>query len=312
MGADHGKRSGGTAYSEAVTGKGLFRVRETHIRDHYGPLLKAHSRNAVVLDLVLRGVAFYERDLGGRQERRGYVRWDYYYEDLFDLIRDPAHFRGGPASRLTVDASTERARKREAVRQNLKKLEKLRLVELDRLDGRRPVIHVLSDAGDGRPYDDPDGRDGRTYVSILGELIQSGVLARWNIAQLVGYFCAMIGERHDDRSASTGQGRWWRTPEWFRGLYRREGDVLMPFGERTIRTGLSQLSDDGYLDVSRIHRHPDTGRPLKGGQRNLYLNRFATEARNAKAIADEAAGVISAANSEGLEQRDRANNTPTK
>lgn len=287
-------RAGGMRYSETVTGKGLFRIRETHIRDHYGPLLKAHARDAVVLDLLLRGVAFYREDLGNRRHGPGYVRWDYYYEDLFDLIRDPAAFRGGPGSRLPIDERTERSRKREAIRQNLKRLENLGLVNVDRSRGQRPLIHVLSDAGNGGPFDDPDGHDGRTYVSVLGELFQTGVLARWNTPRLAGYFCAMIGQRHDDRQTPAGQGSWWRTPEWFTGKYRRDENVLMPFADRTIREGLTLLAADGHLEVTTIYRNPKTRRPLKGG-RNHYTNRFIAASIAAKDLSDQAEQLLTEA-----------------
>jgi hypothetical protein len=35
-----GGRSGGLRYAPNITGKYLFRIRETHVRDHYGPLIR--------------------------------------------------------------------------------------------------------------------------------------------------------------------------------------------------------------------------------------------------------------------------------
>lgn len=282
----------GLRYAPGIKGKGKFRIREALLRDRYGPLVRRNAVDAVKLDLVLRGLGLLPQHLGGRQVRPGYVLNRYTYEAIHDLVRDPTHYTGtrvpGP-----VEERRDVTLKREFVRQQLEVLEREGLVYRDKAHTTptgRPFLYVLRDDGSGEPLDDPAGSNEDKYITVLGHLISSAVLARWAAPELVAYMCAMTAEWRDpgNRLIEHGQGTWWRSPRWFVDPHYRRGDeVVLTFTEKTIKRGLARFVEDGWMTSTSIRRHPTKNTRLKGGRRNSYTNHFAEKARTTDAISPE-------------------------
>src|ERR1039458_10282890 len=76
-------------------GKALFRVRQSHVANHYKPLIARKAYAAVKMDLVLRAIALLPKDSGAREV--GFVLRDWSYEDLHDLAKST------PAVRVAED-----------------------------------------------------------------------------------------------------------------------------------------------------------------------------------------------------------------
>ena len=86
--ANHTIRDSGLEYSRGITGKYLFRVRETYVAGPVADLIRSHRAGAVKLDLVLRGLGLSPDHAGKRQvglvlRQRGLLS----YNVLHDLCR---------------------------------------------------------------------------------------------------------------------------------------------------------------------------------------------------------------------------------
>jgi hypothetical protein len=262
-------------------GKYVFRIRERHVAAHLAPLITDKAFGAAKLDLVLRGIALSPAHAGSRTP--GAVLPKYTWEQLHNLARFPSTLGAGA---LDIDAPPEVVRlKRKWVGVQLARLEKMNLLQREQRPGRRPRIFLLADDGSGRPFDDPDGTQGNTYVTIPGHVIASGCLAAWGGPQLAFFLAAMLAERDAARQLADGApppwppggGSWYRSLTWFADLDRRRPTqaVRVPFAVPTLERGLVLLEQAGLVAHERITRHPRTKKRLQG-PRNLYLNRFDT------------------------------------
>lgn len=262
-------------YGRGVVGKHRFRVRERHIAEHLIPLIAKRSVGAAKLDLLLRGIAL-PPDTGERPEP-GVVLPRYRYEHLYDLVRGGRRLG---AQEPGTDASTDVLRlKRKWVRDQLRQLERLNLVERTPQAGRRSRLLVMSDDGIGGPFDDPDGSEGNLYITILGSIISSGRLAAWGTPELSAYLAAMVAERWaPGPRPAPGTGSWYRPLEWFADTRRRYGPedrTPMAFSVATLERGLDKLEEDGLISHTHITFDPYSRERLQG-RRNLYVNAFAT------------------------------------
>lgn len=274
MSKTEAKSQSGVEYLPGVTGKYLFRVRQSHIAEHLGPLIARNASGAVKLDLVLRGLALLERDAGQRSP--GTLLPRVRYEELHDVCRDPHHFTVGLPENALDDPEV-REKKRQWVRRQLKVLEELGLVEVVPREGKRPLITVLADDGSGDPLDDPGARasePGNAYVTIHGGVLASDDFGTWGAPEVVAYLCAMTAERFDPSPPKVaGTGTWYRPADWFGGAHRLQGHVLYPFAERTIRSGLQRLEQAGWVSTAPLKRDPRTRRRFAHSKK-LYTNRF--------------------------------------
>lgn len=274
--------SPGLEYCPGHRGKHLFRVRQTYVATQVGDLIRQRRPGAAKLDLVLRGLALLPQDAGDREP--GTVL-DVSYEKLHDLVRDPYVYSTRDARDVDLDDATVIEKKRTWVREQLVVLEKLNLIERRERPGRRPRIMVLKDDGSRDPFDDP-GADaalsvpGSAYITIPGTSLADPRFREWTGPCVAAFLCAMTGEARDSTTAKEpGNGRWFRTVEWFRGAYRPEGRTVYRFSARTIQTGLQELEELGQLTHVKMisfrgHRfdHP----------RKIYRNHFGQ--RTAKVI----------------------------
>jgi hypothetical protein len=257
-------------------GKALFRVRQSHVANHYKPLIARKAYAAVKMDLVLRAIALLPKDSGAREV--GFVLRDWSYEDLHDLAKST------PAVRVAEDRRETETRhlKRKWVGNQMDKLVAEKLVRLGPHKGR-PTIIVLRDDGSGLPFDDPGEAGGRgddRYLTIRGSVVASGRLATWKAPQLAAYFAAIYAEYHQDRGggrrfSSDGTGSWWRQLSWFNSAqwYPMER-VLLPFSKSLLEDGLNALSGEGLIARKNINRDPLSHKKLNG-MRVLYSNQFA-------------------------------------
>lgn len=282
----------GLAYGPRIWGKHLFRVRESHVRDHLGALLEQRAVGAARLDLVLRGLALNPAH-SGRRPRPGVVLPQHGYESLHDLAREPTRYEPDVVRLESSDDPEVRRLKRKWVGEQLVRLEKLHLVERRERPGRRPELIVLRDDGSGDPFDDPDGTPGNSYVTVLGGVIASGAMAEWKAPELAAYLAAMIAERYERErrrrlgleAGPVGGGEWFRPLSWFSdSSMRNPTDVTVPFSLSTLERGFAIHRKNGLIVVDKRRRIPGTGRRFKTGERNLYRNRFHT--------LQEAAGVV--------------------
>lgn len=258
-----------------VIGKHLFRVRERHIADHLVELISRRAAATAKLDLVLRCIALSPQHAGKREP--GLILPQCSWELLHDLARGD---RGLGSVGPGIDASPEALKlKRKWVGHELGRLEKMKLVRRELRPGNRPRLFVLRDDGSGEPFDDPDGSQGNTYISIRGSVIASRALAQWGAPELSAYLAAMAAERsenHDGRRIEPGTGRWYRPLAWFADkddLYGPSDRVRMRFSVPTLERGIANLEADKLIGRRRILRNPRTNRRLKG-PRNLYFNNF--------------------------------------
>lgn len=258
------------------TGKFLFRIRQDHIADRYGPLIAGKAVGAVKLDLLLRAIALLPEDAGARKP--GYVLHHWSYEHFHDLVRGPLEHR---ADRIRTDREI-RHLKRKWVDNQLRKLVGLRLLRVEPIPGKRPRLIVLRDDGSGEPFDDPGAAGGRTdrYVTIRGSVITSGTLARWRAAQVAAYLSALYAEFYTERQrdrvlSADGTGRWWRQLAWFnRSDWHPLERPLLPFSKSLLENGFSVLDDQRLIRRTKISTDPRTKERFPTA-RVLYQNRFA-------------------------------------
>jgi hypothetical protein len=271
--------SNGLMLGGGVKGKHRFRIRERHIAEHLIPLMRKRAVGTAKLDLVLRCVAFTPRDAGRRAP--GTVLRDYTWENLHDVTRVPGLQGSAPPD---LDASPSvRKLKRKWVGEQLARLQAMGLVERDKRPGDRPRLIVLRDDGSGAQYDDPgDSPTNDRYVTLPGQVISTGRLARWGVPELSAFLACMVAERHDraalTSSAPAGGGQWFRPLGWFADvdrLYGPEARVRQPFSVPTLERGLKRLREEGLVSWTTISVDPQTNRRLKRS-RNFYRNRFNT------------------------------------
>lgn len=224
--AQQAKNDKGIEYAPGIKGKHLFRVRETYVAGPVADLIRSRRIGAVKLDLILRGLALLPHHAGKRTpgtvlRHNGRVS----YQALHDLCRNPAQFMLD-APHTAEDNAEVREKKRTWVGEQLQVLERRGLVQrlLDR-KGRRPEVMVLSDRGDGEPYDDPgdpaSAQEG--YVTLSGAVISSPFFREWGAPEVVAYICAMTADRfarfeHRNRTGETmqpGSATWFRQADWF-------------------------------------------------------------------------------------------------
>jgi hypothetical protein len=257
-------------------GKALFRVRQSHVANHYQPLIARKAYAAVKLDLVLRAIALLPKDSGAREP--GFVLRHWSYEDLHDLAKS------APAVRLAEGRRESQTRhlKRKWVGNQMDKLVEEKLVRLEPHDGR-PTIVVLRDDATGQGFDDPGEAGGQgddRYLTIRGSVIASGRLATWRAPQLAAYFAAIYAEYHQERGggrslSSNGTGKWWRQLAWFNNAQWYPKDrILLPFSKSLLEDGFNALSSEGLIVRKNINRDPRSHKTLDG-MRVLYTNRFA-------------------------------------
>jgi len=255
------------------TGKLLYRIRQSHVAAHYGPLIAAKRHGAVKLDLVLRMIALSPQHAGERTP--GFVLWHWSYTDLYDLAETPPSSRSG---RSRSDRETRHLKRKWVIHQ-LALLREAKLVKTRPRGGGRPEIIVLRDDGSGDPFDDPAGDDfDDWYITIQGSLIAAGVVARWGAPQLAAYFAALFAEfyepRGDHASPPAGTGSWWRSLAWFsHPEYKPTQRVRLPFSTSLLETGLARLEAGVLLRRTKMTVHPGTNRKLRA-PRNRYRNRF--------------------------------------
>lgn len=277
------RRSSGTSadvrglrYGSNVLGKHTFRVRVQHVANHLAPLLTRRAVGAAKLDLVLRGVALLPQHAGSRSP--GFVLRRYSWEQLHDLART-ANTLG--ATEPDFDAPPEVVKlKRDWVRDQLVVLENLNLVRRELLPGSRSRLLVLQDDGSGEPLDDPTGTGGDLYITIRGDVIASGALARWGAQELSAYLAATVAERWDSTASTSnfapGTGQWFRPLAWFADVDRRFGTdarTRIPFSVPTLERGLRKLRQEDLISWDRITHNPRTRARLRG-PRNHYHNHF--------------------------------------
>lgn len=268
------KNIAGIEYCPGHRGKYVFRVRQTYVANQVGDLVRTRRGDAARLDLVLRGLALLPQDAGGRAH--GTVL-DISYEELHDIVRDPYTYSTRHPRDADLDETKILDKKRTWVREQLLVLEKLKLIKREMRPGRRPRIIVLKDDGSGDPFDDP-GNDaalsiaGSAYVTIPGAVFADPRFRRWTGRSLAAFLCAMTAEGRDDgTNDEPGNGRWFRTVEWFRGKYRPNDRTVYKFAARTIQDGFSELEELKQLshEKKRSFRSHRFDRPRK-----IYRNDF--------------------------------------
>ena len=278
------RRQSGMRYGPDLFGKHIFRVRESHVRDHIAPLLSTNGLGAARVDLLLRGLALSPAHLGNRTTP-GLVVGRPGYDELHDVVRPAGYY--DPDEPFDDDEGDAKVRrlKRKWFGSQLRKLENLDLLERVERPGSRPDLTVLRDDGTGAPYDDPDGKDGASYVTILGGIFATGAIREWSAPELVAYLAAMIAERfesarmrrHDLKVPPVGAGEWFRPLWWFADPDRRRPDanVRVPFAVATLERGIARHVANGLIARRQERRDPLTGRRFRTGPRNVYSNRFA-------------------------------------
>ena len=270
------RTSRGVAYGPGVTGKFQFRVRELHVAETYVPLLKAKKLGAVKLDLVLRGIALLPQHAGNRDI--GLVLPDISYQSLHDICRPPSRF----SMRSPEDEIDDRKilkLKRNWVGRQLEILEQAGAVRRESGHRGRPRIIVQRDHGIG-PFDDPDGTEGNSYITISGPVI-SQWLKYWETPEVSAYLAAMIADRYariknPDRFPRGG-ATWFNTLDWFADPhgYRPQGHVRIGFAPRTLQRGLANLRTDNLVTWEHQTIRPDKpGHRFRSGRRNIYTNHF--------------------------------------
>jgi hypothetical protein len=279
----------GLSFGYDVTGKHIFRIRERHLADHLVPFMREKAVGAAKMDIILRSIALPMEHAGKRPT--GLILPKHSWEKLYELARDPGTLGTAPPD---LDAPPEVVRlKRKWVGEQLAKLEDKKLIRRIMRPGHRPYLLVLRDDASGKPFDDPDGTSGNSYVTLQGTVVASRALAGWGAPELSFYLAAMIAERYAQASRPTrsrrpplGGGVWFRPLSWYADPERRFGAperVRIPFSIPTLERGLKQLKKDGLVTSQRITHHPRTARRLRG-PRNLYTNHFDQLERNARVL----------------------------
>ena len=286
------------------TGKFLFRIRQTHVAEHYAPLIARKAVGAVKLDLVLRTIAL-DAAFAGARPQIGMVLPVYSYEALHDLAKTFPEPKDG---QRRLDRQS-RHLKRKWVADQLGKLADLGLVRVEPRNGRRPAITVLSDRG-GQVLDDPGAVVGRRaaspsdrYITIRGGIVASRALAGWSAAEVATYLAAVHAEFYNERGGgrnaiTTGDGSWWRQLRWFNDPTMEPTDrVMISFSTTMLEQGLRAHTDTGMI-TKRTITHSPTSRRRLSQQRVLYIDHFDKLDRNrqqlpaaafAEAVKEEAA-----------------------
>jgi len=283
----------GLEYGPGIVGKRLFRVSEQYVSAHVAALIEARRPDAVKLDLILRGLALSPAHSGKRTPGvvlRHRERVD--YAALHDLVRDPRRFSLTKPEDEDEDAA-DRNKKREWVREQLQLLEARKLLlRTDLGDGRRQIT-MLSDLGNGDPFDDPGANTTlRSYVTILGTVLAAPDFRSWGSPEIVGFLCAMVADRYARNAhkkqhhvdLETGSAVWYRQASWFNNTsgYRPEGHVVLPFSTTTIERGLKAMRQLGYIDSERKRRSPE-GKKFQH-PRLIYTNKFNSIGATAEVI----------------------------
>jgi hypothetical protein len=265
----------GVQFSKGAVGKHHFRIRERHVAEHLAFLMSRNAAGAVKLDLVLRSIALLPEHAGKREI--GTVLPRISYEQLHDLCRPASTFLE------TVPEDEERDaevvdRKREWVREQLQRLEKLNLVRRIERPGRRPQIIVLRDDGSGQPFDDPDGAAGNSYVTVSSSVLKVH-LPFWGTPEIAAYLAAMVADRYARNRAkgsppAVGDATWYQPLHWFSNKtgQRPDGHVAIPFSTRTLERGFDRLRSEGLVTTVRTTRNPKGGRFSQ--PRTIYTNHF--------------------------------------
>lgn len=272
-------QSKGMLYAPGILGKHIFRIREQYVAQAAADMIRRRRVGALKLDLIMRGIAR-PPDRPGDGEpgllptRRGRLS----YQALHDMCR----------SQFSVDPDTPETteKKRAWVREQLLELEERSLVVRQQGEpGERPKIVVLRDLGDGKPFDDPSGRDGG-YITVSGTVLSSQRFSRWGAPEVVAYLCAMTADRfarHRHKQLTgedipVGSATWFRQADWFNdtnpNFRRPSAHVSYPFSTQTIQRGLRQLASEGLILSRRTTRNPETGQKFLSGPRMVYRNRF--------------------------------------
>ncbi|MCQ3805386.1 MAG: hypothetical protein KTV45_15050 [Acidimicrobiia bacterium] len=265
----------GVAYGPGVRGKYQFRIRELHVAETYGPLLKAKRVGAVKLDLVLRGIALLPRDAGRRLP--GLVLSEVSYQDLHDICLLPDRF-SMTAPEDQIDDQQILKLKRNWIGRQLTVLEQQGALRREPGYGGRPRIIVLRDHGTGS-FDDPDGSPGNSYVTISGPAIAKW-LKFWGAPEVAAYLAAMIADRYArlrNPDVDRGGAIWFETLKWFSDPngYRPKGHVRINFSPRTLQRGFNKLREDGLITWKHQSKRPHkSGRRFRSGRRNIYTNQF--------------------------------------
>ena len=270
------RASRGVPYGPGVTGKYQFRVRELHVAETYIPLLREKRVAAVKLDLVLRGIALLPQYAGNREP--GLVLPDISYRSLHDICRPPSRFSVSTPEDEIDDRQILRL-KRNWVGKQLRVLEEVGAVRREGGDRGRPRIIVQRDHGTG-PFDDPDGTEGNSYITISGPVIAQW-LKYWGTPEVSAYLAAMVADRYarlkNPGRFPRGGAIWYETLEWFADPhgYRPRGHVRIGFSPRTLQRGLVNLRTDGLVTWEHQTMRPDKpGHRFRSGRRNIYTNHF--------------------------------------
>lgn len=273
----------GIWYRPGIRGKYLLRLREAYVAGPAADMVAARRFGALKLDLVLRGLAL--PPAHAEPNEPGFVprhRGRCSYEALHDMCRDRTRFSFDPGAEDTPQVVDK---KRTWVREQLQELERRELVRREPAHRRgRPDIIVMRDLADGEPFDDPDGKTGGPYITVLGAVLASERFPRWGASRIAAYLCAMKADRdalyRDPDSGPIGSGTWFRQADWFNGTNPNfpmpANHVAWPFSTITIQRGLRELRDDGLIQAVRTIRNPDTGRRFASGPRMVYTNQFNT------------------------------------
>jgi hypothetical protein len=271
-------------------------VRQRLVREQYAPLIRAKSVGAVKLDLLLRCVGFSPEHLGERQTP-GFVRYDFSYEALHDLIKEQPEVRTDGER----DEVRERKLKRKWVADQLKKLEQRQLVKVTQRTGKRSQIVVLRDDGSGEPYDDPgtalsqhDDPSTRPdpYFTLTGGLFTSGELKTWGAPEIAMYFAALLAELHHPRGGrppmTSGRGTWFRPLRWFNdGKLQPANRTLLPFSVTTLELGLAELRRRKLITaLPKMILDPSDPNPWShfNQPRNIYTDHFNRMERDFKPL----------------------------
>ena len=268
-------KSRGVAYGPGVRGKYQYRVRELHVAETYVPLIKAKRLGAVKLDLVLRGIALLPEHAGQREP--GLVLPEISYQDLHDICRVPSRFSVDSPENQVDDRQILKL-KRNWVGSQLDVL--VRRGAVRRVSGYagRPRIVVQRDHGTGS-FDDPDGSEGNSYITISGPTIAKW-LKFWGAPEVTAYLAAMVADRYArfrSPDVTLGGATWYQTLDWFSDPkgYRPQGHVRIDFSPRTLQRGLSNLRKDGLITWEHRTIQPDKpGHRFRSGRRNIYTNHF--------------------------------------
>ena len=271
----------GIWYRTRIPGKYWLRVREAYVAEHVAEMIAARRYGAVKLDLVLRGLALLPahaepNEPGHVPRHRGRLT----YEVLHDLCRERARFSYDPAEGDTAEVVEK---KRTWTREQIQELERRSLLRRQPAEkGRRPDLVVLRDLGDGEPFDDPNGKDGGPYITILGAVLASGHFPNWGAPQVAAYLCAMKADRdalrRDTDPGPRGSATWFRQADWFNATNTNfqlpKDHIAYPFSTMTIQRGLRELRAEGLIEARRTTRNPQTDRHFTTGPRMIYKNQF--------------------------------------